>query len=127
MSEPVGLANTALPLTLIFGAAVALPRVLVSRAARSHRKVAVAIVATAVLVQVLTMAMFGWLYSGRGADVWGALIQAPVATALYFFDLSKMAVLAWGPVLALVWLTMAHRVERLRGEDIARANGGDGA
>ena len=121
--HPIGLTNTLLPLGALAAAAAVLPMTLVPRATRSHREVALGIGASGALLVVLGAGMFGLLYALRGVGVGAALAEAPLATAWFLVQRSAGAALVWGPVLALIWLSLAQRVERLRSEDGMR-NGG---
>ncbi|MDJ0825249.1 MAG: hypothetical protein QNJ16_07085 [Rhodobacter sp.] len=119
-AEPIGLWNTGLPLVVLGALAVALPWLLVRRATRSHREVAVTIWSSAGLLLIAGAAVFAVLYAVRGAGVAAALAEAPLATAWFFLRLSGFAAVVWAPLLGLVWLGLAQGVERRRGEDVAR-------
>ena len=119
-SQPIGWWNTGFPLVLLGGLAGLLPWGLVSRETRSQRQVAMAIWASAAVLLIVGAVVFAAQYGWRGVDVWAALAAAPVATARFFLRLSGFAAMLWAPVLALVWLALAQRVERRKGEDVAR-------
>lgn len=119
--EPIGWWNTGFPLLLLGALALGLPRWLVARATRSQREVALAVWASAGLLLVAGAIVFAAIYSARGVGVWAAFSAAPMASAWFFLRLSGFAALAWGPVLALVWLGMAQAVEKRRGEDVVRS------
>ena len=119
-AEPIGWANTGLPLLILGALAVLLPQVLVPAATRSQGEAARGIVLSALAVLAAGVAVFAGLYAARGAAVGQAAVAMPVATALFFLRLSGLAALFWGPVLALVWLGKAQGVERRRGEDAMR-------
>ncbi|MFN3210482.1 MAG: hypothetical protein ACE369_16045, partial [Roseovarius sp.] len=56
----------------------------------------------------------------------GQTLAGQGVIAWLYLRSSLGAVAVWGPVLAFVWLGLAQRVERLRGEDVVRGedNGG---
>jgi hypothetical protein len=119
-SEPIGWVNTGLPMAVLAGAAVILPRLLVPGDTRSQRAVTVSVLSSAVGLLLLGAAVFAAVYSAGGAGVASAFSNAPMATGLFFLRLSAMAALLWVPVLALVWFAMAQAVEVRRGEDVMR-------
>lgn len=121
-TAPIGWLNTALPVTILALAAVLLPGWYVPRETRSHKAVIAAVALTAVTMILLGAAVFAIVYWLSGAGVAAAMSEAPLATMIYFFRLSLMAALLWGPVLALVWFSMAQRVEKRRGQDTARGS-----
>lgn len=100
-----------LPLAAFVGLVVALPVRLVPRGCVSQARLALGMALTAVAVFAVAAAVV-WLFHWRAGDVfrWGAGL-GPAA----------MSAMAWGPVLALVWLIRAQGVERRRGEAAARA------
>lgn len=122
-TEPIGWWNTGAPLVLLCALALALPRLLVARATRSHRDVAVAVAVTAGLVLVAGEAVFALIYGLRGVGVWEAFMQAPLVTGGFFLRLSAFAALVWGPLLALIWLGLAQGVEKRKGEDLVKYTG----
>lgn len=122
VGEPIGWINTGAPLALLAGLAFVLPQYIVPRETRSHRAVMVTILVSGVGLLVAGVGLFGLVYDLRGAEISLAISMAPLATALFFLRLSVMAALLWGPILALVWFTMAQRVETRRGEDIMRGD-----
>ncbi|MGJ8584367.1 MAG: hypothetical protein ACSHXD_09770 [Marinosulfonomonas sp.] len=121
-TAPIGWLNTGLPVAVLALAAVLLPGRFVAANTRSHQAVVIAIALTALVTILLGAAVFAMVYWLSGAGVAAALSDAPLATTLYFFRLSLMAALLWGPVLALVWFSMAQSVEKRRGQDIARGS-----
>ena len=117
---PIGFWNTGFPLALLGGLAVVLPMLLVARATRSQRAVAIAILLAALLLLVAGAVVFAVIYAASGVSVWAALAEAPLATVWFLLGQSLVAAVVWGPVLALVWFGMAQGVERRKGEDVAR-------
>ena len=117
---PIGFWNTGFPLALLGGLALVLPRLLVARATRSQRAVAIAILLAALLLLVAGAVVFAVIYAASGVSVWAALAEAPLATVWFLLGQSLVAAVVWGPVLALVWFGMAQAVERRKGEDVAK-------
>lgn len=103
---PLTLTNGILPLAMLIGLAVLLPVVLAGRTL-SQRRLALAMLATALLVWGAGAGFMAWQYSqinGRmTAGTWTYLERALPLGLLY------------GPVLALIWLIRAQGVERRRG------------
>lgn len=118
-AQPIGWWNTGFPLVLLGGLAAVLPRVFVGQT-RSQAVVLLAILASAVVLLAVGALVFMGLYGWRGVSVWAALGSAPMATGGFFVRLSGFAAMVWGPVLALVWLGLAQRVETRKGEDVVR-------
>jgi hypothetical protein len=77
-------------------------------------------VMTLLIVGVL---IFAAVHTMRGNDVIGAISTDTMLTLGYLGWLSAKAALIWGPVLALVWFSLAQHVEKRRGEDVARRGG----
>ena len=119
-AEPVTWTNSVLPMAIIGVAAVVIPWLLVKRATRSQREVALTIWASAGLMLVVSGAVYAGLYAQRGHDVGGAFSTAPLATSWFFIGLAGYAAILWVPILGLVWFSMAQAVEKRKGEDIAR-------
>lgn len=119
-AEPIGLLNTGLPLAILAALAWLLPLLTVPRGARSQAEVARGIGLAALGVLAVGAVLFAGIYAARGAEVGRALAATPLATGLFLVRLSGLAILAWGPVLGLAWLTQAQAVERRRGEDRMR-------
>ena len=118
-AAPIGWWNTGMPLVVLGALAVLLPRLLVSRATRSHRAVVVAIVGSAALLVMIGAVVFAAIYAFDGAEVLAAFQAAPGLTAWFFAKLATFAAIVWGPVLALVWFGMAQGVETRKGQDAA--------
>ena len=114
--------NTGLPLALIAGAAVLLPFVLIPWRTRSHRRVAVGILVSAVLM-IGVSAGVSALFDKRGIAA-GVEIMGLWPFVWFMIVSSLKSALLWVPVLGLFWFNAAQRVERLRGEDMARKDGG---
>ena len=120
--EPIGLANTGLPLAVLVGFAALLPRLFVERDTRSQRRLARGVLFSATSLLVIGMAVFGVTYALRGSPVGAALLQTPLTAGLVLLRLSAISAIIWLPILGLTWLVMAQAVERRRGEDVAREN-----
>lgn len=118
--EPIGLWNTGVPLLILGVLAVLVPRVLCPRSTRSQAALAAVVGVSAVVITVLGAVVFGAIYAARGISVGAAIAEAPAATMLFFLRQSGLAALVWGPILALVWFSMAQGVERRKGADSAR-------
>lgn len=119
-AQPIGFLNTGLPLAVLAALALGVPRLLVRRGTRAHGDIAIAMLGSVLILLVAGQLLFALLYIIAGIDVVTAFRQAPLATGGFFLRLSAFAALIWGPVLALVWLGMAQRVESLRGNDRMR-------
>lgn len=110
--------NTALPLALIAGATVVLPFLLIPWRTRSHRRV-VGGMALCALLMIGVSAGVSALFDKRGIAA-GIEIMG-LWPYVWFMILSSLkSALLWVPLLALFWFNAAQRVERLRGEDMAR-------
>jgi hypothetical protein len=118
--EPVTLLNTALPLAAIGAAGVVLPRLLVPAGTRSLARLALGAAACVPLMLLVAMAVFLAVRWAAGADMAGALAAAPGLVLGELARSAAMSTLVWGPALALSALSLAQRIERLRGEDMAR-------
>lgn len=120
MLEPdtaIGFGNTLLPLVILAVVTAVLPYMLTPRGTRSHKRVAFAIGATAVTMVAVSGLVFAVLDTRELPD--GGATGA-VVIARFYMSSALGTVAVWGPVLALVWLGLAQRVERRRGEDMAQ-------
>ncbi|MBV0913053.1 hypothetical protein [Anianabacter salinae] len=124
MTDAVGFWNTGAPLILLVALAWLLPGWLVPRSARSQGRIAVLLGLSALLVGAAGVPVFAAAQRAAGADPVGALAERPVATLVYLGRSSALAVLAWGPIMALRWFGLAQRAERLKGEDMMREGRG---
>lgn len=115
--QPIGFVNTGLPLMLLGTLALVLPWVLVPPGTRSHGVVAAVIGICLGLLLLCGASVFAAIYAAGGVGVGAALVEAPLATTKFFLRLSGYAALIWGPLLALMWLGLAQRVEKRRGQD----------
>lgn len=114
----VTLFNTGLPVVLIACAAGGLPWVLSPRTTRSQGRVMLAIGMSCVLLVGVSAGLFA-LFDKRSLWSGETLMQHGVVAWVYLRG-SASAALIWAPILALTWLGLAQRVERLRGQDMAR-------
>ncbi|MGK7754370.1 MULTISPECIES: hypothetical protein [unclassified Roseovarius] len=114
----VTLVNTGLPLLIIGGLAALLPWVLTPRGTRSHGRVLVSVVLSVLLLLAASAGVFA-LFDKRSL-LGGRTLAGQGIIAWMYLRSSLGAVAVWGPVLAFVWLGLAQRVERLKGEDMAR-------
>jgi hypothetical protein len=121
--QPVTLLNTALPLAVIGTAGIVLPRLLLPARTRSLALLAWVSAACVPLLAILAMAVFLAARWAAGADIPGVLAAAPWLVIGELARSAAMSTLAWGPALALSVLSLAQRIERLKGEDMARREG----
>lgn len=124
-AEPIGLLNTGLPVVVLLAVAIGLPLLLVRTNTRRHEQVWSAIAMTALVLLMLGTNLFGITYALRGHSVGAALVADPGAVAWYFLRLAGMAAIIWVPVLALVWFSLAQRVERNKGAALVTKGRGD--
>lgn len=117
MGSVAFLQSVALPVICLGLAALILPRVLTPMDTRSHRRLAVSILVSALLLLLIGAALMAALYHNGGQPVGAVLTQAPAVGALFFLKRSAMAALVWGPVLALNWIGLAQRIEMLKSRD----------
>ncbi len=94
-------------------AALLLPRLFVARDTRSHASVILGIVKSAALLVALGFALFVYL-DDRQLSAALVVSGERVIWLIYWwiFQSSLILVLVWAPLLALVWIGMAKRVER---------------
>jgi len=118
--EPIGWANTGLPLAVLVAGAVVLPRLFSDANSLSQRRLKWAILLTVLSLIGLGALIFAGVYAWGGAGVGAAFNLDGLATVLFFLRLSLKSALLWGPVLLLVWFVMAQGVEKRRGEEIVR-------
>ena len=112
--------NTILPMGIIALVAAMLPYILTPRETRSQGRVAVVIGLTSLVMFGVSALVFA-LFDTRQLPDGGA---AGVVVISWFYLRSALGAFAvWAPVLGLVWLSLAQRVERRRGEDMARTDG----
>lgn len=109
--------KTTAPVLIMGGLAFVLPFVFVPRRTRSHLTVGLCVLATAVLLVILG-AIITNLFDARGME--GLRGGASLYVVWLYLRESLYFGLLWVPVLGYVWLNLAQRVERLRGEDMAR-------
>jgi hypothetical protein len=118
--ETVGLLNTGLPLAIMAMLAVLIPLRIVPRETRSQGQVFGAIATSAVLLALAGFALWVLVFTVRGAPIFGAFMHAPGVIGAILLRRSLMLAIIWVPVLALVWLSLAQRVEKRKGEDLTR-------
>jgi hypothetical protein len=121
-AAPIGWWNTGFPLLLLGGLAVVVPWALLPRSTRSQWDVALTVWAAAGVLLLAGAVLFALIYGARGVGVRAAFTQAPLATSWFFLRLSGFAALIWGPLLGLMWLGLAQKVEKRKGEDQMRGN-----
>lgn len=121
-STQIGLLNTGLPIAIMATLSLLLPRLFVAPDCRSQNKVTRAMLFTSLSLLLIGCVLFAVIYQIDGSLVGDAFAAAPFATGLFFLRLSAMSALVWLPILGLRWFSLAQRVERLSGEDIARGD-----
>ena len=118
VAEPIGWWNTGFPILLLASLAVVIPWRIVPSKTRAQAVVALSMLVAATILLLLGAGLIATIYTARGTELRAAFETAPYGVVWFFLRLSGLSALAWGPVLALVWLAMAQRVERLKGEDL---------
>lgn len=118
--EPVTLLNTALPLGVLGLAGIVLPRLLLPRQTRALPRLAWVSALCVPLLFLLAMGVFAAARAAAGTDLAGALGAAPAYVLADLARSAAMSSLVWGPALILSALSLAQRIERLKGEDMAR-------
>jgi hypothetical protein len=103
---PLTLTNSILPMAVLVALAVALPALLAGPTL-SQGRLAVAMVATGLVVWAVGAGLMAWLYAQVNVGVVGGVG--------FYLQRSALTGLLWGPVLALVWLMRATGVERRKG------------
>jgi len=103
---PLTLSNGIVPLAVLIALSVLLP-VLLAGQTLSQRRLAAAMLLTALLVWVAGAGLMAWQYR----QINGTLLAGVWA----YFERALLLGLLYGPVLALVWLIRAQGVERRRG------------
>ena len=117
-SNTITLWNTGLPLLIAGGMAWVLPRFIAPSQTRSHRKVAVAVGVSALLLVFISAGLFAALQPDKfamAANTGGLFLAIEIAVRG-----SILFAVAWMPILLLNWLNLAQRVEHWRGKDMAR-------
>ncbi|WP_120631674.1 hypothetical protein [Ruegeria sp. EL01] len=117
-TESIGLYNTGLPVLIVAVAAVLLPSLLWPRETRSHYVVFVGVLAsTAFLLCISATVLF--FFDHRDVGAWADLVGywPPLR---YYFRNGLMLGLVWIPLLAIIWLSKAQKIERLKGLDLVR-------
>jgi len=111
------LVQTGLPLALVAIGAMVLPFLFIRRDTRSHMHVTLGVFGTALCLVILGALVSVWASDRSTGELSG--LQSAYATWLYLRE-SLYLGLIWLPILGMIWLTKAQRVEKLRGEDMAR-------
>jgi hypothetical protein len=120
--DAVGWDNTVGPVLGLLVVVAVMPQILAGRGL-SHRRVAVAVGVTALVLWVIGAVIFALQYQAIGADVVGDFATWPLRTGRVYLQRSLWFALFWGPMLGFVWLVLAQGVERRRG---LRMDDGDG-
>ena len=109
---------TFLPIAILGIVALALPHLLVPRDTRSHRSLGLGIAVT-VSVLILLGPLLYALFDTRDLYEANTFAEGAVIAWIVFLD-SLSAAILWAPLVGLIWFGKAQRVEKLRGEDMAR-------
>ena len=118
--DSVGFVNTGLQLIVLGVLAMLIPHFVVDQDTRSHGKVALGIVLSAVLLFGVGYAISVVLVNTRGVHAMALGSTPELGTALWMHSrLSLMAAVVWAPILGLVWFGYAQGVEARRGQDSA--------
>jgi len=115
--DSIGFWNTAVPVLLLAGLAVLLPRVLVDRETRSHGKVLHGIMLSAAFLLAIGFLISIALTQMRGFEAVGHFEIDPLGAAWVHLRLSLMAGIIWAPILGFIWFGHAQGVEARRGQD----------
>ncbi|WP_299727753.1 hypothetical protein [uncultured Tateyamaria sp.] len=121
MTQAPNIWNTGLPLVILGVLGWVVPRMLVPEDTRSHKRVALGVLAAVVaLIAIAALVLVAFdIPSYRTAlAMGGAVLTGEIALRG-----SALFAIAWAPMLLLAWFNMAQRVEALRGEDMARGDG----
>ena len=119
-SNTITLWNTGLPLLIAGASAWVLPRFIAPSRTRSHKKVAIAVGVSALVLIFVSAGLFAALQPGKfamAADGGGLMLAIEIAVRG-----SILFAVAWVPILLLNWLSLAQRVEMWRGKDMARGD-----
>lgn len=115
--DSIGFWNTAVPVLLLAGLAVLIPRLVVDRQTRSHGKVVHGITLSAAFLLAIGFFVSIAVTELRGFEVVGHFEIDPLRATWVHLRLSLMAGIIWVPILGLVWFSYAQGVEAGRGQD----------
>lgn len=115
----ISFGNTVMPMVILAFIAAVLPYALTPGENRSQMRVTLIIGFVAVVMVGVSALVFA-LFDTRDLPEGG--IAGATLIVWYYLRSALGAVAVWGPVLAIVWLSLAQRVERRRGEDMARGD-----
>lgn len=119
--QPVTLMNTGLPLAALGTLAFLLPRLMLARETRSHRRLAMVLLAGFALVLLTSFAIFAYTQVQAGTDLAGSFRASPMGTIAILMRPALLSGIIWLPLLALSGFNLAHRIENLRGNDMMKA------
>lgn len=120
--DSIGWLNTGLPMLVLAGLAVGLPRYLVDRQTRSHATVARGMLAVIALLLLAGFMLSMVVTGARGFDADAHLLANPAEGFWMHARLSLLSGIVWAPILALVWFGQAQAVEDRRGRDMVLAD-----
>ncbi|WP_299607556.1 hypothetical protein [uncultured Tateyamaria sp.] len=115
--DTITLWNTGLPLGIAGALGWLVPRFIAPSDTRSHKKVAIAMAASAIVLILVSAGLFAALQPGkfaRTAETGGLFLAIEIAVRG-----SLLFAVAWVPIMLMCWLNMAQRVEVWRGKDLA--------
>lgn len=124
--DSIGWWNTGMPLLVLGGLAIVLPRLMIDRQTRSHLNVARGMLGVAVLLLLIGVVLSMVVTAARGFDALGNLWEDPMTSLWMHSRLSLLGGIVWGPLLALVWFAQAQAVEARRGQDLVLQDRGTG-
>lgn len=116
-TDPITFWNTGLPLTVAGALGWAVPRFISPPETRSHRKVAIAIAASVLVIILLCAGLYAALQPdkfAKAAEMGGLFLAIEIAVRG-----SILFAIAWVPILLWTWLSLSQRVEHWRGKDMA--------
>lgn len=116
-THTITLWNTGLPLLIAGALGWVVPRFISPPQTRSHRKVAIAMAVSALVLIFISAGLFAALQPGKfamAANTGGLFLTIEIALRG-----SILFAVAWVPILLLNWFNMAQRVEQWRGKDMA--------
>lgn len=119
MPEAVTFTNTIVPMIAVVALVIALPQVLY-RDGGSQRMLSMAILWTAIAAFAFGGLVVFLLYAALDPDQFRTLIADPAGRIKFYLGRSLLFIMLWGPVLALVWLVKAQRIEERKGMRMGR-------
>ncbi|WP_339692966.1 hypothetical protein [Celeribacter baekdonensis] len=106
-----------LPVVLIGAAALAIPFMVTPKGTRSQRRLVLSVLLSALFLFGLSGALFAVLYQAEGKPLWQVLSEHPQQVVAFLARRAGLAILVWGPLMLLAWLSLARRIERIKAEE----------